>query len=413
MLHSEQKDVLVMILAGGEGSRLLPLTADRAKPAVHFGGRYRLIDFVLSNFINSGFLKIKVLTQYKSDSLNRHISRAYRLNSMLGFFVETIPAQMRVGKDWYKGSADAIFQNIINVVNESPSQVCVFGADHIYKMDVRQMMEFHLDNDADATISAIPFPREKASSFGIIGVDDNWRMTDFEEKPGNPKPMPGNDSMSLVSMGNYIFKTEFLLDAVNDDAKDENSSHDFGKDIIPKMFGNSKVMVYDFAKNNVPGMHERERGYWRDVGSIDSFWEASLDLISVEPVMDIHNRKWPLLTHTEPLPPAKFVWADKKTKRIGLATESLVSVGCIISGGNIHRSVLSPNVRINSFSQVEESVLFDNVDVGRHAMIRKAIIEKNIRIPPYYQIGYDLEEDRKKFTVSEDGVVVVPRDFKF
>jgi len=412
-MHYEPKnDVLVMILAGGEGSRLAPLTRHRAKPAVPFGGKYRIIDFVLSNFINSGFLKIKVLTQYKSDSLNRHISRGYRLNAMLGFFAETIPAQMRLGKEWYKGSADAIRQNIFNIIDEKPSHVCVFGADHIYKMDVRQMLEYHIEKDADCTIAAIPFPIEKAGSFGIIDVDDNWKMKNFVEKPPEPAPMPGDASKALVSMGNYIFKTEVLLDAVMKDSRDENSDHDFGKNIIPMLFKTHSVFAYDFARNKVPGMQKRERGYWRDVGNLDTYWESSMDLISVTPVMDIYNYNWPIQTNSVPTPPAKFVWADQKTKRRGIATDSLVSEGCIISGGHIHKTVLSPYVRINSFSHVEETVLFDNVDIGRHSMIRKAIIDKGAKIPPYTQIGYDLDEDRKRFTVSEGGVVVIAKGTK-
>ena len=404
-----KEDVLVMILAGGEGSRLYPLTKHRAKPAVPFGGRYRIIDFVLSNFINSGFYRIKVLTQYKSDSLNRHISRGWRLNAMMGFFIETVPAQMRTGPDWFKGSADAINQNLESITAEMPSHVCVFGADHIYKMDVRQMLNFHIETDADCTIAAIPSAIMNASSFGVIGVDNEWRMIDFAEKPPDPKPMPGDPTKALISMGNYIFKTKILVEAITEDSKNPDSSHDFGKNIIPMLFPTSRVMVYDYARNIVPGMHERERGYWRDVGSIDTYWECSLDLASVSPVLDIHNRHWPVLTHTTPAPPAKFVFADAKTKRIGLATDSLVSEGSIISGGHINRSILSPNVRINSFAQVEESVLFDNVDVGRHSMIRRTIIDKNVQIPPYSQIGYDLEEDRKRFHVTENGIVVIPK----
>lgn len=402
-------DVLVMILAGGEGSRLHPLTKERAKPAVPFGGPYRIIDFVLSNFFHSQFYKVWILTQYKSDSLNRHISRGWRFSTLPGFFVETIPAQMRTGTNWFKGSADAIFQNLHNVQSENTSHVFIFGADHIYKMDVRQMLEYHTVNEADCTIAAIPYPIERASAFGIIEADDEMQMVDFQEKPEFPKSMPGDPSKALVSMGNYIFKTDVLVKAVQEDAEDENSSHDFGKDIIPKLFKKKRIMVYDYKTNIVPGMHERERGYWRDVGSIDGYWECSMDLISVSPVIDIHNKRWPILTHTQPLPPAKFVFADRKTQRIGIATDSLVSGGCIISGGHIHRTILSPNVRINSFSRVEDSILFDNVDVGRHAMIRRAIIEKNVCIPPYTQIGYDLEEDKKRFMVSENGIVVIPK----
>ena len=402
-------DTLVMILAGGEGTRLYPLTRDRAKPAVPFGGRYRIIDFVLSSFLNSGFYKIKVLTQYKSDSLNRHLQRGFQLNSMLGFFIEMVPAQMRTGKNWYQGSADAIYQNIHNIVAENPKHVAVFGADHIYKMDPRQMVDFHIKHDADITIAAIPFPIEKSSSFGILHADSNWRGIDFVEKPVNPPSMPNDPSMALVSMGNYIFKTDVLLSAVTEDAADQSSSHDFGKDIIPRLFKDKKVMVYDFNRNTIVGMLERERGYWRDVGNLDSYWEASMDLISPAPSVDIHNRRWPILTNTSPAPPAKFVFADQANQRIGLATDSLVSEGCIISGGHIHRTILSPYCRINSFSRVDESILFDGVDIGRHCMIRRTIIDKDVRIPPYTQIGYDLEEDRKRFQVTEGGIVVIAK----
>ena len=409
MLKSAVQDTLVMILAGGEGSRLYPLTRDRAKPAVPFGGRYRIIDFVLSNFINSGFYKIKVLTQYKSDSLNKHISRGFRLNAMLGFFVETVPAQMRTGRDWYKGSADAIYQNLDSIIAENPTYVCVFGADHIYKMDVNHMLSYHIETDADCTVAAIPHPIKAASSFGVIEVDDNWRMINFIEKPPHPHPMPGDDSKALISMGNYIFKTSALFNAIQEDSEEVESDHDFGKNIIPMMFPDKRVMVYDYAKNTVPGMDDRERGYWRDVGNLDAYWECSMDLISISPVIDIHNRQWPVLTYARSAPPAKFVFADQKNKRIGLATDSLVSEGSIISGGHINRTILAPNVRINSYSTVEESILFDNVEVGRNCMIRRAIIDKNVRIPSYSQIGYDLEEDRKRFTVSANGIVVVAK----
>jgi glucose-1-phosphate adenylyltransferase len=402
-------DVLALILAGGEGSRLSPLTRDRAKPAVPFGGRYRIIDFVLSNFINSRLMKIKVLTQYKSDSLNRHISRGFRMNSRFGFFVEMVPAQMRTGRDWYKGSADAVYQNLESIESEHPCHICVFGADHIYKMDVAQALRFHKKRGADCTIAAIPFPIEKASSFGVIEVDSDWRMVGFEEKPESPKPMPNDPTRALVSMGNYIFTTDALIEAVHEDARDEGSEHDFGKNIIPRMFAGKKVMVYDYAQNEIPGMDEKELGYWRDVGDIETYWETSMELVSPSPVLDLYNRRWPLLTHTAPAPPAKFVFADEKTRRIGLATDSLVSEGCIISGGHIKRTILSPYVRINSFSRVEESILFDNVEIGRHAMIRRAIIDKNSRISPYTQIGYDLEEDRRRFHVTETGIVVLPK----
>ena len=400
-----------MILAGGEGTRLYPLTKDRAKPAVPFGGRYRIIDFVLSNFVNSEFYKIKVLTQYKSDSLNKHITRGWRLSSKLGYYIEPVPAQMRRGPDWFKGSADAIYQNQNIITDENPDIVMVFGADHIYKMDVQQMLQFHLDKSAECTIAAIPYPIEEASNFGILEVDDDWRVIGFEEKPAKPKHMPGDPSRALVSMGNYIFDVQTLVDEIHRDAQTD-SAHDFGKSIIPQIFRRRRVYSYNFYNNFVPGMSESERGYWRDVGDIDTYWKTSMELVSVSPVLDIHNPHWPIHSHQASSPPAKFVFADEQTKRIGIATDSLVSDGCIISGGHIDRTILSPNVRINSYSQVNESILFEGVNVGRHAMVRRSIIDKHVDIPPGTQIGYDLDLDAKRFFVSPAGIVVVAKGTK-
>jgi glucose-1-phosphate adenylyltransferase len=403
---------LAMILAGGEGRRLAPLTQERAKPAVPFGGRYRIIDFVLSNFANSGVLRMKVLTQYKSDSLNTHISRGWRLSHMLGQFVESVPAQQRTGPEWYRGSADAIYQNLNLVTDEEPHYVFVFGADHIYRMDVQQMLDFHVAQKADCTVAAIPVPIEEASAFGIITADENGRMVDFQEKPKNPKPMIGNPRAALVSMGNYLFTTEALVrEIVRDAGKD--SAHDFGKSIISEMHKRTRVAVYDFATNDVPGQGPNEIGYWRDVGDLDTYYECNMDLVAVDPKLSLYNDRWPIYTAPSfTAAPAKFVFANVEENRIGSATDSIVSEGCIISGGRINKCILSPNVRINSYAEVDGSILFEGVKVGRHARIKNAIIDKNVDIPPGLQIGYDPEEDKKRFFVSPKGLVVVPKGMR-
>ena len=403
---------LAMILAGGEGRRLAPLTQERAKPAVPFGGRYRIIDFVLSNFANSGVLRMKVLTQYKSDSLNTHISRGWRLSHMLGQFVESVPAQQRTGPEWYRGSADAIYQNLNLVTDEEPQYVFVFGADHIYRMDVQQMLDFHVAQKADCTVAAIPVPIEEASAFGIITADETGRMIDFQEKPKHPKPMIGNPRAALVSMGNYLFTTEALVREIVRDAGRE-SAHDFGKSIISEMHRHAKVAVYDFATNTVPGQGPAEIGYWRDVGELDTYYDANMDLISVDPKLSLYNDRWPLYTAASAsAAPAKFVFNNVEDQRIGSATDSLVSEGSIISGGRIHRCVLSPKVRVNSYSEITDSILFEGVNVGRHAKIRRAIIDKNVDVPPGTTIGYDPVEDRRRFFVSPSGVVVVPKGMR-
>ena len=403
-------NALVMILAGGEGKRLYPLTKDRAKPAVPFGGRYRIIDFVLNNFINSGFFKIKVLTQYKSDSLNKHITRGWTLSPFLNQYVDLAPAQMRTGNDWYKGTADAIYQNIFHITDEDPRYVCIFGGDHIYKMHVDQMLDFHKENNADLSISGIPIPIEEASEFGIMEVDDNWRLINFVEKPNyRPKSIPGNPNMCLASMGNYIFDKDILLDALNRDAVREDSSHDFGKNVIPMLLGEGKnIYVYNFAQNTFPGMTKAEQGYWKDVGSIDAYWQANMDLLSYNPELNLYSKEWPLRTFNYNYPPAKFVWEEGD--RVGMATNSMVSEGCIISGGGLSHCVLSPKVRINSYSSVTDSILMENVEVGRYSQIKKAIIDKNVVIPPHTKIGFNRDEDIKRgFHVSEGGVTVVPK----
>jgi len=406
------EDVLVMILAGGEGKRLFPLTKDRAKPAVPFGGRYRIIDFVLNNFVNSGFFKIKVLTQYKSDSLNKHITRGWSLSPFLNQYVDLVPAQMRTGGDWYMGTADAVFQNVNQILDADPNYLCVFGGDHIYKMDVSQMLDFHQKKNADLTISAIQIPIEEASEFGVIEIDESGRLIGFSEKPENPKTIPNNPKMCLASMGNYIFNKNILIDALFKDACEEKSSHDFGKDIIPSLLKeNKKIFVYNFNNNKFSGITDSEKGYWRDVGSIDAYWQANMDLLDYSPELNLYSKEWPLRTFNYNYPPAKFIWQEGD--RVGMATNSMVSEGCIISGGSLSRCILSPKVRINSYSQVSESILMENVSIGRHAEIKKAIIDKNVIIPAEIKIGFNREEDeRKGFYVSPNGITVVPKGAK-
>jgi glucose-1-phosphate adenylyltransferase len=405
--------LLAMILAGGEGRRLDPLTRERAKPAVPFGGRYRIIDFVLSNFANSGLLKMKVLVQYKSESLNTHVQRGWRLTSVLDQYVEIVPAQMRVGPKWFEGSADAIYQNLNIITDEEPEFTFVFGADHVYRMDVQQMLDFHRARKADLTVAAIPIPVEEAEDFGIIEVDTEGRMIGFTEKPkSGAKTMPGDPTRCLASMGNYLFTTDVLVQEIVRDAGDPASVHDFGKSIVASMYQRKRVYVYDFATNVVPGQGERERGYWRDVGSLDAYYQANMDLVEVDPVFSLYNDRWPIYTVQYTSPPVKFVFANETEGRVGKATDSLISEGCIISGGQVNRSILSPRVRINSYAQVEDSLIFENVNIGRHCRIRRAIIDKHVDIPAGTSIGYDLEEDRKRFHVTETGIVVIPKGMR-
>jgi glucose-1-phosphate adenylyltransferase len=414
VLAFDPSQVLVMVLAGGEGKRLYPLTLDRAKPAVPFAGRYRIIDIVLSNFVNSGLGKIKVLTQYKSASLEEHIARNWRLAPILDQYIEAIPAQQRTGKTWYRGSADAVWQcqHVIN--DEQPQLVCIFGGDHVYKMDVRQMISSHKQMRADATVAAIPVPRETAGEFGVLEVDASGRILKFHEKVDNPPPMPGDPTRCLASMGNYVFEREVLVRELAADQSLADSRHDFGRDILPRLVSQgASVIAYDFAKNLVPGEEEGlNRGYWRDIGTIDAYWEAQMDLIEIHPQFNLYNFRWPIRTGATHHPPAKFVFRDEAQARVGIATDSMVSHGCIISGGRIHRSVLGVGCRVNSFSEVEESVLFEHVVVGRHAKIRRAIIDKDVEIPSGTVIGFDREADRQRFHVTERGTVVIPKRAK-
>ncbi len=401
-------NVMAMILAGGEGKRLFPLTQDRAKPAVPYGGKYRIVDFVLNNFINSAIYKIKILTQFKSDSLNKHISRGWPMTPIYGHYIDLVPAQMRTGQTWYQGTADAIYQNLNLIYDEQPELVCVFGADHIYKMDIGQMIDYHKRKHADLTITAIPVPVDKASAFGIIEIDEDYRVIGWQEKPQNPKEMPDRPGWALASMGNYVFNRDILIEELAQDALKEDSSHDFGHDIIKSMIRRRYVYVYDFHTNVVPGVHERERGYWRDVGDLDAYLESHLDLVSVEPIFNLYNNEWPIRSLSYQAAPTKFV--HDEGERRGFATESMISDGCIISGGRVSRCVISPHVRINSYSRVEESIIMHGVNIGRHAKIRRAIIDKNVIIPAGCEIGYDPDHDRARgFFVTDSGITVIPK----
>ncbi|GAC1441035.1 MAG: glucose-1-phosphate adenylyltransferase [Mycobacteriales bacterium] len=404
---SRQPRVLGIVLAGGEGKRLSPLTADRAKPAVPFGGIYRLVDFVLSNLVNAGFLRIVVLTQYKSHSLDRHITTTWRMSTLLGNYVTPVPAQQRLGPQWFRGSADAIHQSLNLVYDEQPEHVVVFGADHVYRMDPRQMVEQHVASGAGVTVAGIRVPRSEAGGFGVIQTgSDRRRIEDFLEKPSNPPGLPDSPDEVFASMGNYVFSTEALLDAVKIDAGDEGSVHDMGGNIIPMMVGREAAQVYDFKDNDIPGATDRDRGYWRDVGTLDAYYDAHMDLVSVHPIFNLYNRRWPILTTSPALPPAKFV--HEQAGRTGFAVDSLVSQGVILAGGMARRSVLSPGVRLHSGAEVTGSVLLHGVDVGRGAVVRNAIVDKSVIIGAGVELGVDPVADRARgLTVTESGVVVV------
>ena len=408
--------VLSMILAGGEGRRLLPLTAERAKPAVPFGGRYRIIDIVLSNFVNSGLTRIKVLTQYKSASLEEHIARAWRLSAITDDFIEAMPAQQRTGGSWYKGSADAVWQCKHVIDDDNPDIVAIFGGDHVYKMDVSQMIDTHIALDADVTIAAIPVTKEEARDFGVLEVDPEGRVLAFHEKVQNPPEIPGKPGKCLASLGNYIFNRQALVEEITRDAvlPDADTKHDFGRDILPHMVQAGRaVFVYDFFDNRVPGEGERERGYWRDVGTTEAYWEAQMDLVEVQPHFNFYNLRWPIRTGISHDPPAKFVFRDEVGGRTGVATDSLVANGCIISGGRIHRSVLSPRCRVNSFSELDECVLFEGVNVGRHAKLKRCIVDKDVDVPQGLTVGFDRAADvARGFSVSEKGITVIPKGFR-
>ncbi|WP_432454106.1 MULTISPECIES: glucose-1-phosphate adenylyltransferase [unclassified Agarivorans] len=400
--------ILTMILAGGEGTRLYPLTESRTKPAVPFGGSYRLIDFALNNFVNSDFLKIYVLTQFKSQSLNIHLRQAWHLSGITDRFIDAVPAQMRVGKRWYDGTADAIYQNARFIEINEPEHVCIFGSDHIYKMDVRQMVDEHRRKEAALSVAAIKVPKAQADQFGIIEVDEEGRMIGFEEKPKqNPKTIPGDPDHVLASMGNYVFERKVLLEALYEDAVDPNSSHDFGNDIIPKLYPLGKVFAYDFTQNDIPG--ETTSGYWRDVGTLDAYWAAHMDLLEEEPPFSLYNPQFPLHTYYPPLPPATF--KDVGDKKVSIS-QSLVSAGSFVLGSEVNRSVLGFRSHVRPGSVISESVLIANCRIGEGCHIRRAIIDKNAEIAPGTVIGENLEEDRKRFTVSPEGIVVVPKSAK-
>ena len=399
------KKVLAMVLAGGRGERLYPLTRDRAKPAVPFGAIYRIIDFTLSNCLHSGLRRIYALTQYKSTSLNRHIQLGWNiLSAPLGEFIEAIPAQQRIDEHWYQGTADAIFQNIYTLQEERPDLVLILSGDHIYKMDYRKLIAFHLEQEADLTVAAIRMDRDLSKEFGVIEVDEGWRIVGFQEKPGEPKTIPGDPRGILASMGIYVFHTELLARRLIEDARSD-SSHDFGKDIIPMMLGKDRVCAFDFGQGDFGGT-----GYWRDVGTIDAYFEANMDLIAVTPQLNLYDPQWPILTYQPPSPPAKTVWIEEG--RVGTALNSIISNGCIISGGNVKRSILSPRVTIHSFAEIEDSILLEGVDVGRNARIKRTIVDKEVQIPPGMEIGYHLDEDARRFTVTDSGIVVVPKGIR-
>ncbi len=401
-----EKNVVTFILAGGKGERLFPLTKDRAKPAVPFGGIYRIIDITLSNCINSGLRKIHTLIQYKSISLQRHLRMGWSFfNYELGDYVDVIPAQQRVGASWYLGTADAIYQNIYTIEQEKPDKVLILAGDHIYKMDYSIMFDFHNQNDADMTVGVVELKKEAAENLGVIQADATNKVLGFQEKPSNPKTIPNKPNMIYASMGIYLFKRGSLEEELIEDAQ-KNTSHDFGKDIIPQMLKKKKrVFAYNFKDEN-----KKEALYWRDIGTLDAYYEANMDLIQVTPIFNLYDKDWPIRTYQEQFPPAKTVFAgDENPERIGLVLDSLMSGGCIVSGGRVQRSILSPNVRINSYSEVYDSILLEGVNVGRYAKIRRSIIDKDVIIPPGTVIGYNTKDDKKRFTISEGGVVVVAK----
>lgn len=403
----KKEKILTLVLAGGKGERLYPLTRDRAKPSVPFGGIYRIIDFTLSNAINSGLRKIYVLIQYKSYSLQRHIREGWNIFSReLGEFVDVIPAQMRIGTDWYLGTADSVFQNIYFLNQEKPDMVLILSGDHIYKMDYRRMIEFHKQKNADLTISVFEESVKEAKRFGVLEINEDQQVIGFEEKPENPKTSPHNPNVCLISMGIYLFNTETLVRRLIEDAKKTESSHDFGKDVIPSMIGRDRVFAFPFIDEN-----RKETKYWKDIGTIEAYYEANMDLVSVEPVLNLYDPDWPIRTFQEQLPPLKTVFSQGD--RMGMMLDSIAGGGCIISGGKVIRSVLSSWVRINSYAEVSDSILFDRVNVGRYCKIRRTIIDKNVVVPQGTIIGYDLEEDRKRFVVSETGIVVIPKDYQW
>ena len=402
----DTRRVFGLVLAGGEGKRLMPLTADRAKPAVPFGGHYRLVDFALSNLVNAGYLRIVVLTQYKSHSLDRHVTTVWRLSPLLGNYVTPVPAQQRLGPHWFAGSADAIYQSLNLIHDEQPDYVCVFGADHIYRIDPEQMVARHVEWGGSVTVAGIRVPLEEAGQFGVIEpAPDGHTIARFREKPADPVGLPDAPGEAYASMGIYVFTAAALVDAVTEDAEDESSRHDLGGNIIPALVASGEAHVYDFRANEVPGSTEEERGYWRDVGTLDSYYDAHMDLVRAVPVFNLYNQAWPIHSWPEPLPPAKFVVEEEG--RTGRAVNSMVCSGVIVSGASVRRSILSPGVHVHSYAEVDHSVLLHGVEIGRRAVVRNAILDKNVRVAEGAQIGVDLDRDRERFVVSEGGIVAV------
>ena len=405
--------VLSMVLAGGEGKRLMPLTRDRAKPAVPFGGHYRLIDFALSNLVNGGYRRIVVLTQYKSHSLNVHLSRTWRMSTLLGNYVTSVPAQMRMGKRWFVGSADALFQNINIIEDEEPSHIFVFGADHIYRMDPRQMLQAHVDSGAGVTVAGIRVPIAEATAFGVIQQSsDSTKIEKFWEKPAEPPSTPDDPEMAFASMGNYVFDAQVLLDLIKEDALVDDSRHDVGGDLIPALVDKGEAHVYDFTQNEVPGVTDREHAYWRDVGTLDSYFDSHMDLVSADPVFNLYNRDWPIYTSEITAPPAKVVAVAEHGA--GTVSDSILANGVVISGGYVNHSVLSPWVRVEPGARVDHCVLAEDVIIGAGAQIRNTILDKNVIVPPGFRIGHDSEEDRANgFEVAESGIVAVAKRHRF
>ncbi|MFH1779208.1 MAG: glucose-1-phosphate adenylyltransferase [Candidatus Omnitrophota bacterium] len=400
------KDIITFIMAGGKGERLYPLTRDRAKPAVPFGGIYRIIDVTLSNCINSGIRKIHVLIQYKCNSLIRHLRMGWNIfDAELGEYIDTVPAQMRVDERWYMGTADSVYQNLYSIELEKPEYVLILAGDHIYKMNYADMVKYHIEKGADCTVAVVEMEKDKAGLFGVLEVDKSGRVLGFEEKPKVPKTVLGDPKHIYASMGIYVFNSSVLKEELISDSKNKDSAHDFGKNIIPSMLTKAKVYAYDFKDEN-----KKEAKYWRDIGTLDAYYEANMDLMQVTPIFNLYDRDWPIRTYIEQFPPAKFVFAGGEDgKRIGVALDSMVSGGCIISGGKVERSILSPYVRVNSYAEVVDSVVMEGVDIGRYAKIRRAIIDKDVKIPQEMEIGYDLKKDKKRFTVTESGIVVVAK----
>jgi len=397
--------ILAMVLAGGRGERLYPLTQDRAKPAVPFGGIYRIIDFTLSNCLNSGIRRVNLLTQYKSLSLNRHVMQGWNIfNPHLDEFINLIPAQQRVGEDWYLGTADAIYQNVYVLQQDRPDLVLILSGDHIYKMNYREMISYHHEKRADLTAAVIEMDKSLSRYFGVLQVDEEFRIVGFEEKPEVPRTIPGHPNLILANMGVYVFNTEALARRVIEDAKDPASQHDFGRNVIPAMVNQDRVYAYSFRDEN-----KKQAKYWRDIGTLDAYYEASMDLVAVDPQFNLYDTEWPIRTYYPPLPPAKTVFEDYGPGRVGMAYDSIVSSGCIISGGKVYRSILSPSVRIHSYSEVQDSILMEGVEVGRRARIKRAILDKGVRVPEGHLIGFHLGQDAQKFTVTQSGIVIIPK----